>query len=145
MTRYLKGTLLIGLCLVTTPAWADENRNPTTWFAAQDFRGPVRFSTTSTVGFFGVTASAQAAAITQTYSTADRTHANFTSADLTGITTSTTGSALAEPGAGYTQSELQQNFRRIQDQYNALRADVADLKQLVNSLIDDLQAYGLEP
>lgn len=81
-------------------------------------------------------------AYTQTYSTADRTHANFTSADLSGITSSTTGSALAEPGAGYTQSELQQNFRRIQDQFNALRADVADLKQLANAVIDDLQLRG---
>jgi hypothetical protein len=38
---------------------------------------------------------------------------------------------------------MQQNFRRIQDQFNALRADTADLKQIVNSVIDDLQTLGL--
>jgi hypothetical protein len=85
----------------------------------------------------------QPSAYTQTYATADKTHANPTSADLTGIASSTTGSALAEPSAAYTQSEMQQNFRRIQDQFVALRADVLDVKQLVNSVIDDLQALGL--
>lgn len=79
-------------------------------------------------------------ALTQTYATADATHAALTSADLSGIASSTTGSALAEPGAGYTQSEMQQNFRRIQDQYNALKADLTDLKQFVNSLVDALQS-----
>jgi hypothetical protein len=62
---------------------------------------------------------------------------------VTGITSSTTGSAMAEPSAAYTQAEMQQNFRRIQDQFNALRADTADLKQIVNSVIDDLQTLGL--
>jgi hypothetical protein len=100
-------------------------------------------ATNQKLGHYGVTPVVQPSAYTQTYSTADKTHANFTSADLTGITSSTTGSALAEPSAAYTQSEMQQNFRRIQDQLNALRADVADLKQLVNSVIDDLQALGL--
>jgi hypothetical protein len=100
-------------------------------------------ATNQKLGHYGVNPVVQPSAYTQTYSTADKTHANFTSADLTGITSSTTGSALAEPSAAYTQSEMQQNFRRIQDQYNALRADVADLKQLANSVIDDLQALGL--
>lgn len=95
------------------------------------------------LGFYGATPAARTAAYTQTYSTATRTHANFTSADLTGISSSTTGSALAEPSGSYTQSEMQQNFRRIQDQFNALRADVANLKQLANSVIDDQQTYGL--
>jgi hypothetical protein len=100
-------------------------------------------ATNQKLGHYGATPVVQPSAYTQTYSTADKTHANFTSADLTGITSSTTGSALAEPSATYTQSEMQQNFRRIQDQFVALRADVADLKQLVNSVIDDLQALGL--
>ncbi len=97
----------------------------------------------TTVGFYGVTPATRPTAYTQTYATADKTHAAFTSADLTGITSSTTGSALAEPGAAYVQAEQQQNFRRIQDQFVALRADVADLKQLVNSVIDDLQTLGI--
>jgi hypothetical protein len=100
-------------------------------------------ATTQKLGFFNATPVVQPSAYTQTYSTADKTHANFTSSDLTGITASTTGSALAEPGAAYSQSTLQQNFRRIQDQFVNLRGDVADLKQLVNSIIDDLQSLGL--
>jgi len=100
-------------------------------------------ATNQKLGHYGVTPIVQPSAYTQTYSTADKTHANFTSSDLTGITSSTTGSALAEPSAAYTQSEMQQNFRRIQDQFVNLRADVADLKQLANSMIDDLQALGL--
>lgn len=80
---------------------------------------------------------------TQTYATADRTHANPTSSVLTGISSSTTGSALNEPGGGYVQAEHQQNYRRLQDQVNNLRADVLDLKQLANSIIDDLQAASI--
>lgn len=94
------------------------------------------------IGFFNSTPATKRGAYTQTYSTADKTHANFTSADLTGITSSTTGSTLAEPSVAYVQAEIQQNFRRIQDQFVALRADVADAKQLINSVIDDLQVFG---
>ncbi len=73
-------------------------------------------------------------AYTQTYSTADRTHANATSADLaTTAATQTTPFGFAS-GA---QADA------IATQFNALRVDVLDLKQLVNSLIDDLQAIGL--
>lgn len=99
-------------------------------------------ATTQKIGVWNTTPIVRPSAYTQTYATADKTHAAFTSSDLTGITSSTTGSALAEPSATYTQSEMQQNFRRIQDQFVALRADVADLKQLVNSIIDDQQAIG---
>jgi hypothetical protein len=97
----------------------------------------------SKLGFFGVTPVARPSAYTQTYATADKTHANPTSVNLTGIASSSTGSALAEPSVSYTQAEMQQNFRRIQDQHNALVTDLADVKQIVNSVIDDLQALGL--
>jgi hypothetical protein len=99
-------------------------------------------ATTQKLGFYNATPIVRPSAYTQTYSTADKTHANFTSSDITGITSSTTGSALAEPSATYTQSEMQQNFRRLQDQHNLLKADLADAKQIINSLIDDLQALG---
>jgi hypothetical protein len=97
----------------------------------------------STLGFYNATAAAQPGAYTQTYATASRTHANLTSADLTGISSSTTGSALAEPSGGYVQAEMQQNFRRIQDQIVLLRADLTNAKQVVNSLVDDHQTLGL--
>jgi hypothetical protein len=66
-------------------------------------------STSQKLAFYNSTPIVQPSAYTQTYATADKTHANFTSSDLTGITSSTTGSALAEPSAAYTQSEMQQN------------------------------------
>lgn len=99
-------------------------------------------ATSQKIGFFNSTPATKRGAYTQTYSTADKTHAAFTSADLTGITSSTTGSALAEPSVAYVQAEIQQNFRRIQDQFVALRADVDDAKQLINAVIDDLQVFG---
>ena len=46
--------------------------------------------------------------------------------------------ALAEPSAAHKQSEIQQKLRRIQDQFVNLRADVLDVQQPVNSIIDDL-------
>ena len=83
------------------------------------------------LGFFGIGPVARPTAYTQTYATADKTHANFTSADL----------AAFDGGlVGFADSAERDNIRT---QFNALRADVADLKQLVNSVIDDLQALGL--
>ncbi len=85
----------------------------------------------SNIGFFAVAPVARAAAYTQTYATADKTHAAFTSADLAAFTGGAVGFLDAAERDG------------IRTQFNALRADVADLKQLANSIIDDLQAYGL--
>jgi len=85
----------------------------------------------SLVGFFAVAPVARASAYTQTYATADKTHANPTSADI---------GAFTGGSVGFLDAAERDNVRT---QYNALRADVLDVKQLVNSVIDDLQAYGL--
>lgn len=61
-------------------------------------------------------------AYTQTYSTADRTHANSTYA--------------APSGGGTQDAEARASLAQ-------LAVDVADLKQLVNALIDDMQTLGL--
>jgi hypothetical protein len=134
-----------------TPTWAtatDASRKALAIFNIWDtaVREAFRIEASGSaamIGFLGAVAVARPAAYTQTYATATRTHANLTSADLTGITTSTTGSALAEPSASYVRAEMQQNFRRIQDQFNALRADLTNLKGVVNQIVDDQQAYGL--
>ena len=77
---------------------------------------------------------ARKSAYTQTYATADKTHANLTSADLaTTAVTQTTPFGFA----GAAQGDA------IATQVNAIRVDLLDLKQLVNALIDDLQALGL--
>ena len=71
---------------------------------------------------------------TQTYSTADKTHANSTFGAIaeTGVTQTTPyGFATAAQGDA------------ISVELNDLGDDVIDLKQLVNSLIDDLQSIGL--
>ena len=72
------------------------------------------------------------AAYTQTYSTAARTHANPTAA-----TVATTAAGLASFGYAEAQANA------IPVAINALVADVANVKQVVNALTDDLQAAGL--
>ena len=74
---------------------------------------------------------ATAQAYTQTYATADRTHANLTSADIGAFTGGVVGFLDA--------AELD----NVRTQVNALRADLTDLKQLVNALVDDLQTAGI--
>lgn len=91
-------------------------------------------STTQKLAFYNSTPIVQPSAYTQTYATADKTHADFTSADL-----ATTAATQTTPWGFASQAQAE----NIATQFNLLRADVADLKQLVNSLIDDLQALGL--
>lgn len=103
--------------------------------AGDTMTGPLNVTslTGTTLGVFSVDAVARASAYTQTFSTADKTHAADSSADL-----ATTGVTQTTPFgfAGAAQGD------NIATQFNLLRATVADLKQLVNSVIDDLQAYG---
>lgn len=103
---------------------------------------------------------------TQTYSTADRTHANptgVTLTDSTGVTPNTTienvpaatgdaggASFVSDPSAVATVSSVNTSLTAIEnslsdlaDQHNKIVADMADLKQLVNALIDDLQTAGI--
>jgi len=92
----------------------------------------------STVGFFGVTPASRAAALTQTYSTADRTLSAYTADDessaYTGIDNLQLGSVYA------TVADL----NALRTAYENLRAFTEDLAQMLNSVIDDLQTYGLE-
>lgn len=73
-------------------------------------------------------------AYTQTYATADKTHANPTASSV-----ATTGVTQSSPYgyAGATQGDA------VATTINAIIVDLADLKQLVNSIIDDLQALEL--
>jgi hypothetical protein len=78
----------------------------------------------------------QQAAYTQTFSTASRTVSNPTFSNL-----STTAATNVAP-YGFT-TKVQADA--IATKVNQLAADVAILRQLINSLIDDSQAYGLSP
>lgn len=97
-------------------------------------------------------------AYTQTYSTANKTIDNLTSATLTDSTGATpnttvenvpaavaadvdvTAASLASTNTALTAAE--NNISDLAAQVNALRVDLIDVKQAVNSLIDDLQALG---
>lgn len=91
-------------------------------------------SSSGTLAFFDATPVARAAAYTQTYATATRTHANLTSTAV-----ATTGATNVTP-FGFTTAAQAND---IVTQLNAARTDITNLKNLVNSLIDDAQAYGL--
>jgi hypothetical protein len=98
--------------------------------------GSVKIQTVATgkLGFFNVTPVARVAAFTQTYATADRTHANPTATSVvTTAVTQTTPFGYASGAQGDA----------VATTINAIIVDLADLKQLVNSVIDDLQSYGL--
>ncbi len=86
------------------------------------------------ISFFGGTPVVQASAYTQTFATADKTHELSTFAAV-----AETASTQTTP-FGYTTAA---QADAIPVELNDLGDDVADLKALVNSVIDDLQAYGL--
>jgi hypothetical protein len=95
----------------------------------------------TTVGFYGVTPTTRPTAYTQTYSTADKTHAAPTAATLTvsdgaGTNDNTIGAITADASVIAAVQE-------IADEINKLVADVADVKQVVNSIIDDLHSHGV--
>jgi hypothetical protein len=103
----------------------------------------------SNIGFFGTAPAAQTAAYTQTYATASRTHANPTGAQLS-ITFTTDdpaitpdGSVTIADGDTPTVNELLEYCEELNDQINNLVADVANAKQVLNSVLDDGQTYGL--
>lgn len=113
----------------------------------------------TTVGFYGVTPATRPTAYTQTYATASRTHSNPTAAALTdnsGGTANTTIQAMPDPTDTPADADalrddlvanllpaLRNNIADLAAQINALIADQANAKQVLNSVIDDLQANGL--
>ena len=90
-------------------------------------------SGTQKLGFFGVTPVVRPSAFTQTYSTASKTHANVTQ--------------LAAPAGGTGTAAGGWSTAANRDlaitSINAARNDIANIKQVLNALIDDLQAEGL--
>jgi hypothetical protein len=97
-----------------------------------DFSGGVH-----RIGFFNVTPQARPAAYTQTFSTASRTMNAYTSDPESGAYT---GIDNAQVGTVYaTVADL--NTLRVA--YETLRAMSENVQQVVNSIIDDHQGYGL--
>jgi len=93
-----------------------------------------------------VDAGAQVSAYTQTYSTANKTHADPTAAALGGSLTGTLDNILADVSGAFDATAIatiNKNFKEFQDELTKMVADMADIKQLVNSVIDDLQTLEL--
>ena len=80
---------------------------------------------------------------TQTYSTASATHSNLTAAALTDSSGGTANTTVQAIGGVFSQSEIANNFADLAAQHNALLADVTNVKQVVNKIIDALQAAGI--
>ena len=115
--------------------------------------------TGTTAGFYSTTPAARPSAYTQTYSTADKVHNNLTASDLTDNTGATPDTTIANVPAAVaalvdttaasltsTNTSLTAIGNNISDlaaQHDALLVDVADLKQFINSVVDDLQTLGL--
>lgn len=97
------------------------------------------------IGVFGKAPVVRTGAYTQTYSTATRTHSNPTATALTDSSGGTADGTVAAAGASYngtTQSNINNNFAEFATRINQLITDLANTKQLLNSVIDDQQSYG---
>jgi hypothetical protein len=95
------------------------------------FTGTISLSGT-TLSAYGVTPVVRPSAYTQTYSTASKTHAAITQL---ACPAGGTGTAA---GGWSTAANRDLAIASI----NAARADIANLKQVVNAMIDDFQAIG---
>lgn len=89
--------------------------------------------TGGSLGLLGAAAAAQGAAYTQTFATAGRTHTALTSAVMPA------GGTGAAAGGWDTAANRDQAIA----EFAALRTDVTQLKNLINAIIDDLQAAGI--
>ena len=112
-------------------------------------------ATNQKLGFFNATPVVRPTAYTQTYATADKTHAALTATAIaavipaaapaggTGTAAGGWDTAANRDAAITTINDLRTWAVEVDADYEALLVDVTDVKQLVNSVIDDLQALGL--
>lgn len=106
----------------------DNQSGSGTNYAIQTGTGLIQFG--GDIGFYGVTPIARPAAYTQTYAMATRTHSNPTAATVSDTNGAAGFAAAADRTAVVTA-------------VNNLITDVANVKQVLNQVIDDLQANGL--
>jgi hypothetical protein len=96
----------------------------------------------TTVGFYGVPPATRPTAYTQTFATATKTHSNPTGTALTAASGTADGT-VADVGASFNQTTLNNNFKDVATAINAVIVDLDNLKQVVNQILDDLQTQGL--
>jgi hypothetical protein len=99
-------------------------------------------ATTQKLGFYNATPIVQPSGVTQTFSTADGTHAARTAASLTAASGTADGTVDDVTGS-HSQTILNNNFKECATQINAIQVDLADTAQLLNFVIDKLQLLGL--
>ena len=144
--------------------WQQEGAGKTRLNAK--FNDTILYSMDGTgISFFDQTPVARPSAYTQTYATANKTHANRTAAALTdnsggsaspGGTIAAIADIAISTSGGNTYADAATNtavnalvddaanaIEECAAQINNLVADQADTAQIVNSIIDDLQALGL--
>jgi hypothetical protein len=92
------------------------------------------------IGFYNATPVIQRSAYTQTYSTATRTHSNPTATTLT--VTDGVGTNDGTIGAITNNATTITAVQELAAAINALIVDVANVKGVVNSVVDDSQALG---
>ena len=100
--------------------------------------------TGANIGFYGVAVTVRPPAYTQTYSAASRTHDNLNSATLTDNTGGTADTTLVAISGSGDDATLNDNFADLTAQINALRTDLANVKAVLNQVIDDDQLQGLK-
>lgn len=105
----------------------------------RDISGDLKHTGTN-IGFYGVASTARPAAYTQTYSTTSRTHANLTSSVLTDSTGGTANTTLVTVSG----TDLNNNFADLIAQINFLRADLENVKDVLNQVIEDDISQGLK-
>lgn len=98
-------------------------------------------ATSQKLAFYNSAPVVQPGAYTQTYATADKTHANLTAAALTVADGAGTNDGTI--GAITGDASVIAAVQELAAQVNKLVTDLTDVKQLVNSVIDDLQSLGL--
>jgi hypothetical protein len=130
-------TLLAGNWLPIDGGTLTGNLTLSTHDIVTDATTGTKFGTASTqkIGFYGATPIVRGTAFTQTYSTASHTHATVTQ-----LAAPAGGTGTA--AGGYDTST---NRNLAITSINAARTDIANVKQVLNGLIDDLQALGLVP
>jgi hypothetical protein len=139
-------TLIIGTNTVSTAEWAnldglDQSVGTTSnvQFNDAEIDGALNHDGT-TAGFYGIAPVTRPAAYTQTYATADKTLGAYTADDESG--------AYTQVGAGadtvdITDTAKLADLNALRTAVENLRALVEDSTQMLNSVVDDLQASGL--
>ncbi len=124
-----------------------DNSDSDRWklsFGAALGTGDLITAASAALGFYGVAPVARPAAYTQTYATATKTHSNPTATVLTDNTAGTADTTLEALNDIYMASEHRANFADLAAAVNALIVDLANVKQVLNSVIDDDQILGLK-